>query len=226
MKANTKTTSAGINASANPLARRRLHKHLKLLVPLDDGQPSEWALHVAGGLAERTSGYVRLLHVMQPVAVPINELTYLAQEIDEKAAQRCTMLLKSAQLSLPRSVRSDLVLRDGVPVDEILHAAEEWGADMIVMGTRGRARITELIMGSTADGVVRKSKCPVICISHDPHYPLGRYQRGRRRWRARKRSSPLPGTSHASMGPAPAPFAPADARQGCEQPAEASHGAR
>jgi universal stress protein A len=58
-------------------------------------------------------------------------------------------------------------LREGKPADEILAAAREWEADVIVIGTHGRSGVSRLVLGSTADLVVRHAPCPVLVIK--PH---------------------------------------------------------
>jgi nucleotide-binding universal stress UspA family protein len=48
--------------------------------------------------------------------------------------------------------------------DGILSAAREWSADVIVIGTHGRGGVVRLVMGSTADAVVRHAPCPVMIV--------------------------------------------------------------
>ena len=55
-------------------------------------------------------------------------------------------------------------LTAGVPFDAIVRAAEEEGADMIVMGTHGRRGIEGLLLGSVANRVVRLAGCPVLTV--------------------------------------------------------------
>jgi len=54
--------------------------------------------------------------------------------------------------------------RPGSPSHEIVRFAEEQGMDLIVMGTHGRTGIRHLIMGSTAENVVRAAHCPVLTV--------------------------------------------------------------
>jgi nucleotide-binding universal stress UspA family protein len=54
--------------------------------------------------------------------------------------------------------------RVGVPAVEINKFAEENSVDLIVMGTHGWTGIRHLILGSTAENVVRTSKCPVLTV--------------------------------------------------------------
>lgn len=55
-------------------------------------------------------------------------------------------------------------LEQGKPNEMILNVAEEWDADIIVVGTHGRIGISHLIMGSIAEKVIRHSKKPVLII--------------------------------------------------------------
>jgi len=52
----------------------------------------------------------------------------------------------------------------GTPSKAILRVAEEWGADVIVMGTHGRKGLPHLLMGSVAEDLVRHSKKAVVII--------------------------------------------------------------
>ncbi|MFE3848754.1 universal stress protein [Flavobacterium sp. LB3P45] len=52
----------------------------------------------------------------------------------------------------------------GIPHEVILKVAQEWDADLIVLGTHGRTGISHLIMGSVAEKIVRHSEIPVFII--------------------------------------------------------------
>ncbi len=54
----------------------------------------------------------------------------------------------------------------GDPVTEIIKAAEESGAKLILMGSRGKGIIKEILLGSVSEGVARKSNIPVMVIKH------------------------------------------------------------
>lgn len=56
----------------------------------------------------------------------------------------------------------------GEPVREILAAAREWRADLLVLGTHGRSGLARMLIGSTAEGVLRHATCPVLIVpAHD-----------------------------------------------------------
>ncbi|AFM27928.1 universal stress protein [Desulfomonile tiedjei] len=54
--------------------------------------------------------------------------------------------------------------RKGIPGEEILKLAEEQSVDLIIMGTHGRTGLSHLLVGSTAEHVVRMAKCPVLTV--------------------------------------------------------------
>jgi nucleotide-binding universal stress UspA family protein len=55
-------------------------------------------------------------------------------------------------------------LEEGFAATEILRLAEEAKADLIVMGTHGRTGLSRLVLGSVAEQVVRKARCPVLTV--------------------------------------------------------------
>ena len=55
-------------------------------------------------------------------------------------------------------------IKKGIPYKAIIETAEQWGADIIVMGTHGRKGIPHLILGSVAEDVIRHSKKTVVVI--------------------------------------------------------------
>jgi nucleotide-binding universal stress UspA family protein len=52
----------------------------------------------------------------------------------------------------------------GSPATAIVFLAEKENVDMIVMPTHGRTGLSRLLMGSVAEEVVRKAKCPVLTV--------------------------------------------------------------
>ena len=55
-----------------------------------------------------------------------------------------------------------IIVKAGHPVDEIVKIAKEQNFDLIIMGTHGHGELEELMVGSTASGVILKSKVPVL----------------------------------------------------------------
>ncbi|HEY2848176.1 MAG TPA: universal stress protein [Pyrinomonadaceae bacterium] len=77
--------------------------------------------------------------------------TEAAEALDELAAKFSTHTIER-------------IIPQGHPRDEILACAERWEADVLVLGTHGRTGLLHLVMGSTAEYIVRHSKVPVMVV--------------------------------------------------------------
>lgn len=82
-----------------------------------------------------------------------------------------SLLLKEAESTLDQLIEKAAkgmpVKRftpEGRPTTEILHTADEWGADMIVMGTHGKSGLLQLIAGSISAYIKHHSKVPVLIV--------------------------------------------------------------
>lgn len=71
---------------------------------------------------------------------------------------------------IPEEIHFFVHARIGKPADEILGIAEDVGADLILIGTHGYTGVQRLVMGSTAEHVVRAAGCPVLVV-RAKHYP-------------------------------------------------------
>jgi ACR3 family arsenite transporter len=56
------------------------------------------------------------------------------------------------------------IITVGKPVDEIVKTAQDNNFDLIIMGTHGHGEFEEMMLGSTASGVILKSKVPVLVV--------------------------------------------------------------
>ena len=140
----------------------------RILVPIDFDQPSEKALQYGTALAEAFGATVFVVHVTQapmPAVAP-GYASALADECDE--AQRSAHARLQRFLGNEHSTACGFV-RLGAPVAEIVHFAKEQGIDLIVMGTHGRGPIAHMLLGSSAEEVVRTAPCPVLTVRPDQH---------------------------------------------------------
>jgi nucleotide-binding universal stress UspA family protein len=157
------------SAEARPLLAN-VPCRVRILVALDDGQPAEWALQTAGRLAGEIQGRLLLVNVVRP-ELAISEDFVTAQRLEAVHRREGVELLERAQRTLPASIASSRMLRTGTPADEIVSAAKDWKADFVVVGTRGRGRVTQFLLGSTAESVIRHAPCPVVTVGQQPAKP-------------------------------------------------------
>jgi len=65
--------------------------------------------------------------------------------------------------------RIETLIRPGSPADEIVDAAKELGADMIVIGSRGWGEIRSVLLGSVSERVLHLARCPVLIVRPTEH---------------------------------------------------------
>ena len=135
----------------------------KVLFPTDFSMLSDAALDYAATLAK--DGELLIVHVEEPpIAYGAGEMYYGVSEPDTQTLTK--MLHELAPADSTVRCRHRLVI--GNPADEIVQIAAEENVDLIVMGTHGRTGLKRFLMGSVAEAVVRKAKCPVLTVK--PHH--------------------------------------------------------
>jgi universal stress protein A len=139
----------------------------RILIAIDDSEPADWALKVGSRLAHAMGGALTLLHVVQPES-GVAENFVTGQRLDALHHKRGESLLAEARRWLPASLEVVTELRDGPAANEIVTFARHSNADLIVLGTHGRSRIAQLLLGSTAEAVIRRAHCPVVTVGHEP----------------------------------------------------------
>jgi nucleotide-binding universal stress UspA family protein len=132
-----------------------------ILFATDFSPTSQKAFEVAAALAQDYKARIIVIHVLEPVTMGFSEFgAYVGPEEDRAQALELLQATKPASPSITTEYR----LLDGDPATVILETAQETNADLIVMGTHGRAGLTRFVMGSVAESVLRRSPCPVMTI--------------------------------------------------------------
>jgi len=152
--------------AADPLSNRGF-TFKRILVPIDFSECSLSALAYALGLAVKLEAKITLLHVVEPAIFADNYL--ITPTAVEEANQNLVAAGRERLAALQRraaaqSVAAEPLVRMGRAQSEISDTAEATGADLIVMGTHGYGGIKQLLLGSTAERVVRHAPCPVLTV--------------------------------------------------------------
>jgi nucleotide-binding universal stress UspA family protein len=142
---------------------------MKILIALDGSDYSRAALKSVIARPWPPDTTVKVLHVVEPPSLlmgremggydPEFEMVWKAlrdqaKDLVEKAAEQ----LRKAKFS----VSTELV--EGDPKSQILDAAKEWHADMIILGSHGRSGLSRFLIGSVSQDVVRHAHCSVEII--------------------------------------------------------------
>ncbi len=135
-----------------------------ILIPVDLGEPemSQKAIEVAINLASASGGALRFVTVLQ--FLPATYMDYIPADYDEKqrgwANEEMAKIV--SRVDFPKE-RISTAIRSGGVYPEILAEAEEWGADLIVIGSH-RPAMSTYLLGSNAKTVVRHAKCSVMVV--------------------------------------------------------------
>lgn len=136
----------------------------KILCPVDFSAPSRNALRYANEFAKAMNAKITVMHVIQPqpIAADVN-VPYVPLEIElEKNAKED--LARIVKEEVQEGVLVEQVMAFGLPSDCVIAQAQKENVDLIILGTHGRTGISRLLMGSTAENVIRHATCPVLVV--------------------------------------------------------------
>ncbi len=136
----------------------------RIMVPVDFSDCSLDALEYAVAVAQRAQASVMLLHVMEPVSYGLDFTVPLPAARERKREVLTERLADLVSALDAANVKSESLVRGGLPRDSILEAARAWSADLIVMGTHGRRGLAHALYGSVVESVLRKSHCPILTV--------------------------------------------------------------
>jgi nucleotide-binding universal stress UspA family protein len=148
----------------------------KILLATDGSEEAISAAKTAADIAQKTGSELHIVHarLMLPLAgYPATENTSVSA-VDEEEARERVMRWLDAQVKRIEAEGGNVTqahLRLGRPdegiitvAEEIVSLAEEIGAGLIVIGSRGLGGIRRALMGSVSDSVVRHAHCPVMVV--------------------------------------------------------------
>ncbi len=141
----------------------------KILFCTDFSENSIPARHRAVEYAKAFGAKLAILHVVNPSPlgyplfeerIPIDMATLL-ETIQKSVGEELERVVKECRRDL-KDVKP--YYRVGEAATEIVQFAGEESADLIIMGTHGWTGLKHLVLGSTAENVVRSAKCPVLTV--------------------------------------------------------------
>jgi nucleotide-binding universal stress UspA family protein len=142
-----------------------------VLLATDGSKDAELATTTALELADSTSSELHIVLIEEPAYAYVDASGYpffTDAELEHELEQQARMRL-DAEMEKRRSAGGAVAeahLRVGAAAAEIVDLAEDIGAGLIVMGSRGLGGIRRALMGSVSDSVVRNAHCPVLVVRH------------------------------------------------------------
>jgi len=142
---------------------------MKILLAVDS---SEYSVEAVSEVATRpwpANTVVRVLSVVEPITPPAVELWYDAggslERVKQDLKKRAEELTLTAVEKLQgKGLTIETAVRNGDPRAMILDEAENWAADLIVLGSHGYTGIKRMLLGSVALSVVSQAPCSVEVV--------------------------------------------------------------
>lgn len=145
--------------------------YTRIIVAVDSSHASNRALDEAIKIAKGSNATLRIIHVLDDLSVFLatnpyagyytGELIENLRQAGEKVLDEARTRATAAELPVETVLYDDL----GLSVEErIITAAQDWPADLIVMGTHGRRGVKRAMLGSSAEAVLRASSIPVLLV--------------------------------------------------------------
>jgi nucleotide-binding universal stress UspA family protein len=144
------------------------HRIQRIVIGLDGSKQSaaalSWAIAMARGMgAEIVAVYV--LDNPMDLSMGMAPVTPLQYDPEWRAAMEVTFEREWCAPLAESGLAYRTVVADGRPASEITRVADEEGADVVVVGRRGRGGVAELLLGSVSHEVAQHCKRPVLLIS-------------------------------------------------------------
>jgi nucleotide-binding universal stress UspA family protein len=140
----------------------------KILLATDFSPASEKAASYAKALARRFSSTVEITHIFDMSAVAsygeaiVNERRRMSNETLERLRDGFSASGINARTTLPEGHR---------PSAGLLKIAKEHAVDLIIAGTQSRSGMERLLLGSTAEQLIRNAECPVLTVGPNARIP-------------------------------------------------------
>lgn len=173
---------APARSAADPVAGEK-DRQLRgiILVGVDFGESLSKAMDWVLGLAKYLSTSIVLLHVVEPLygrwLVDSSERRSIEADANGEALHKLEAMVPPQTNGQPAIT---CIVRNGLPEYELLRAAEDMGADLILLGRRPKSPLHFLVFGSTTHDIIDCAPCPVLivndiaCPTGAPHsVPLG-----------------------------------------------------
>jgi len=136
-----------------------------ILVATDFSESAQRALDLAVEMARKFATDLTLVHCWEPPSYSYGGGLYVPVDLITPIEKGANRALDEALAELKKRVpAAKSMLRSGSAWEEILLAAREIHADLIVVGTHGRRGLNRMLLGSVAEKVVRMAEIPVLSV--------------------------------------------------------------
>ena len=152
----------------------------RLLLATDGSRGSAVAADYALALARSWGASLTLLNVLEcPPGLdsqhPVNQL-YLTELMKQATSELVSLKARAVD----RGISAHTRIATGIPSEEVLSVATGEDPDLIVVGTRGKTGLAHVLLGSTAERIIRGAPCPVLAVRGETQDEEEPAEQGRR----------------------------------------------
>jgi nucleotide-binding universal stress UspA family protein len=137
---------------------------INILVPVDFSQPSGFALLAAADFARQYGGQITLVTVVEPDLLHVFETNLLAVRRKTLERRLKTELSEFGHKLVGKGQVEAILVRNGKPFEQIVNVARTLKTDLIVIATHGHTGLKHMLLGSTAERVIRYAPCAVLTV--------------------------------------------------------------
>jgi nucleotide-binding universal stress UspA family protein len=136
----------------------------RLLVPVDFSENSTPAIEAALALAQPADGSITLIHVLEPIIIPYGESLPIEPPADVVRREGAEAEMERLRARYAQEGKLETLVLSGSAWDTICETASHNHTDLIVLTSHGRTGLSRLLMGSTAERIVRHARGPVLVL--------------------------------------------------------------
>ncbi|MDJ0658537.1 MAG: universal stress protein [Crocosphaera sp.] len=156
----------------------------KILVGIEEGDSSKEVFDTALELAKAQGSQLMILTVIQEnlrgnLDLPIysemtgygsiytQEMVELEEKLIQESLEELQLWLKRlTRKAMDEGIKAESDYSYGEPGSQICGLAKKWGADLIIVGRRGRRGLSELLLGSVSNYVIHHAPCSILVVQH------------------------------------------------------------
>jgi nucleotide-binding universal stress UspA family protein len=136
-----------------------------MLLATDGSEEAALAAKTAADLSEKTGSELHVIHVGEvPLVYHPERHGYHAEYEEHERKARQQLEAQVGRMKAAGATVAQAHLSMGRADEEIVVLAEELGADLVAMGSRGLGGVRRAMVGSVSDSVVRHAHCPVLVV--------------------------------------------------------------
>lgn len=142
---------------------------MRILIAVDFGLFGKAQMEMLRSLNCNKSTRVKVLHVIEPLCRELQTGYPATMELSDTIIKQCRDEAKklvhdvAAELEAQTSIKTiDAEVREGRITEQIVAAAESFGANLLIVGSHGKSGIARFLLGSTSQSVAAHAKCSVL----------------------------------------------------------------